>query len=205
MTTIAAIRNNKTKDVVLCHDGRITTSTHLLCSENANKLIKFNYFALLWCWSEHIKYLIEHKHHKLFDNITIENEEDVLWFYQIYFDNVLNDPVAKVWDNGDQRRHSADFIIITKNNVYWLNTLWEFTGIDILNKEHTEAITLFTQWSGWDITRDYIEWYLHNTDIKDFSNEVMADVLRAWAEYAGKRVISCNTNITIYKSSDLFT
>ena len=204
MTTIAAIRNDKTKEVVLCHDGRLTTSTNLLCSETANKLIKFTYFAILWCGSEHMKYLIEHKHKKVFDNITIENEEDVLWFYQIYFDNVLNDPIAKVWDNGTERRHSMDFIIITPDNIYWMNTLWEFTGADILHNKYGESLTLYTQGSWGDVTRDYIEWYLHNTEIKDFSTEIMADIIKAWAEYAGKRVISCNSNITLYKAKDLF-
>lgn len=78
MTTIAAIRNNRTKDVVLAHDGRLSTTSHILCSETANKLIKFTHFALLWCGSAHLRDLLEHKHRKLFDNITIENQEDVL-------------------------------------------------------------------------------------------------------------------------------
>lgn len=204
MTTIAAIRNNKTWDVVLCHDWRMTTTTHLLCSENAKKLIQFDNFALLWCGSEHLKMLIEHKYRKIFKNLLIENEEDVLWFYQIYHDNILTDAITKVWDSWDERRHSADFIVITKNNIYWLNTLWEFTGSDILNNKTGELLTLYTAGSWWDVTRDYIEWYLHTINIQDFSSEVLADILKAWAEYAGKRVISCNSNITIYKATDLF-
>lgn len=204
MTTIAAIRNKHTKKVVLCHDGRLTTTTHMLCSNTANKLIKFTHFALLWCGSEHMKTLLEHKHRKLFDNITIENEEDVLWFYQIYFDNVVNDPVAKAGDNGNERRHSADFIVITPNNVYGLNTLWEFTDMDLSHTKYWDTLSIYTNGSGWDVTRDYIEWYLHTADIAEFTPKIMAEILKAWAEYAGRRVISCNTNITVYKASDLF-
>ena len=204
MTTIAAIRNKKTKETVLCHDGRLTTTTHQLCSDKANKLIKFTYFALLWCGSEHMKTLLEHKHRKLFDNITIENEEDVLWFYQIYFDNVLNDPVAKAGDIGTERRHSADFIIVTPTDVYGINTLWEFTDADLSQTKYSDDLILYTNWSGWDVTRDYIEWYLHNTEIDEFTPEIMADILKAWAEYAGRRIVSCNSNITLYKARDLF-
>ena len=204
MTTIAAIRNNRTKDVVLAHDGRLSTTSHILCSETANKLIKFTHFALLWCGSAHLRDLLEHKHRKLFDNITIENQEDVLWFYQIYFDNVLNDPTTKAGDKGDESRHSADYIIITPDNVYWLNALWEFYWDSAWQSRYAEEISMFTAWGGWDIALNYMEWQLHHAEINDFTPEIMADILKDWCEYAGKRVISCNTNITLYKANDLF-
>lgn len=203
MTTIAALKNNKTNETVFCHDWRIVTTTHLLCSDSTTKLIRFKHFALLWCGSVHLKTLIEYKHKHLFDNLKIINEEDVLWFYQIYFENVLSDPIAKVWDTDSEKRHTADFIIITQNNIYSLNSMWEFNEIP-LTSPYAWEITLHTNGSGWDTVRDFIEGYLASSRFQDFSRETMEQLLRAGAEYAGRRVINCNSNITTYWADELF-
>lgn len=78
MTTIAAIKNKHTNEIVVCHDGRISTTQGEIISENAKKIIVFNHFALLWCGSEHLKDLVSFKYRDLFNSLTIADEEDVL-------------------------------------------------------------------------------------------------------------------------------
>lgn len=204
MTTIAAIKNKHTNEIVLCHDGRISTTQGEIISENAKKIIVFNHFALLWCGSEHLKDLVSFKYRDLFNSLIIEDEEDVLWFYQIYFDNVLNDSTVKATEKDGQSRHTADYIIITPNNIYEINTFWELWGSDLRQKRYDSDIRLAVAGSGWAVCQHWIEWYLENTNIDEFSNEQMASILKLGAEYVWKRMSSCNSNITLYKVSDLF-
>lgn len=204
MTTIAAMQNKRTKQIVLCHDWRISTTNWEIISENAKKLIQFNHFALLWCGSEHLKDLVSFKYREMFNNLTIEDEEDVLAFYQIYFDHVLNDSTVKATEKNGESRHTADYIIITPTDIYEINTFGEFWGTDLRQKKYESEVKLAVAGSGWDTCQHFIEWFLDQSTVEEFSPEVMSNILKLGAEYAGKRKTSCNQNITIYKSTDIF-
>lgn len=84
----------------------------------------------------------------MFNNLTIEDEEDVLAFYQIYFDHVLNDSTVKATEKNGESRHTADYIIITPTDIYEINTFGEFWGTDLRQKKYESEVKLAVAGSG---------------------------------------------------------
>jgi len=208
MTTIVAIKNRRTKEIVCWHDGRVSTTDWSIAHEDANKFIIFDNYWLLWCGSDHLKNLISHKYRKSFQDLLIEDKEDVLWFYQIYFDTVLNDETVKATEKNWEARHSTDYIIVTKDNIYSINTLWEFMGSDIFSSKFHPELEILSAGSWWTVCKDFIEWYLQHMDDARIETQLtsieLANLLKKWAEHAGSRIYTCNRNISVYNATKLF-